>query len=897
MYRDRPNLIQFLIFLSLATLGILLITTTPKARAQSSGDDWSQPINLSQSGGATNPILVVDSEGTLHTFWEDIYAGFVHAYSSDGVQWSQPAVLNTPFELDTIIGHPHLVADDNGHIHFFWKESNSLFDDILFYSRVDTIGLINGGNWEPIQHLATSVIDMDIVVDAEGVLHLAYITTTENELSPAGVHYIHTLSNQLYWTSPITLYQSPYFRTLSEDDSANVDIATSSNGETTQVFVTWDNRSRERVFFTKSDDGGQTWGDPIEVDQPDEGRAAEIPFNIQVAASYPSVLLLWQAGQPDANCVQYYQKSGDGGETWDEPESILTETSGCPHNNEIFISENGLVILLTSIQNQKYLLAWDGNQWSEAQPQRSLSSFVDPETYNQVDFGCHQVVLAEDQLFIAGCDLADGGDIWLTSRMLGSVEDWFPPPPVWSHPTIVVSGESEMSSPVTISDPDGRIHVFWSQPDESSGNAAPNEIYYLRMMDERWSHPALILKYQEGKADQISAAVRADGRMMVVWSGGNSGEIHFSRADSAQAMSTLDWTNPQILPSPRPVGSSPDIVVNDTGVIHVAYAIPLNEERGVYITNSSDGGDTWSDPVIVFDAVAAEWDMVDDVHLTQTPDGHLHILWTRHTVPGGSGPQALYYAHSDDGGKKWSEADMVVGKPIIWSEIIGIGKDTVHRFWQENSNGRRTLWHQISQDQGNTWGIPINISIFNVELLSISISSDSSSQLHLLQSTKEFSGKTFLQHWTWNNKKWIRNEALDLGIDLIAIPDSMDTTISTEGLLAVLYAGLTTGEENDEILNNLFFTNRSLDLPEVTQPTLSALPSPTPTPAPMLETISIPTSMPTPTIDLSSLDEQREQSGLIPLDSQWSGLAIGGGLAVLVAAITLGVRAVQSRRR
>ena len=110
----------------------------------------------------------------------------------------------------------------------FSNKSLELFENVFFHSRIDAINLPTNRGWEPTQRLATSVLNLDVSIDEEGILHLAYLLSGDENQDQAGIYYTHTLDNQLYWTSPINLYQSPYFRTLAGRDSANIDIAISA---------------------------------------------------------------------------------------------------------------------------------------------------------------------------------------------------------------------------------------------------------------------------------------------------------------------------------------------------------------------------------------------------------------------------------------------------------------------------------------------------------------------------------------------------------------------------------------------------------------------------------------------------------------------------------------------
>ena len=56
-------------------LGLSLIGFGIQARAQSDGDDWATPVNLSQSGAASGSVIVLLPDGSLRVFWWDQFDG------------------------------------------------------------------------------------------------------------------------------------------------------------------------------------------------------------------------------------------------------------------------------------------------------------------------------------------------------------------------------------------------------------------------------------------------------------------------------------------------------------------------------------------------------------------------------------------------------------------------------------------------------------------------------------------------------------------------------------------------------------------------------------------------------------------------------------------------------
>jgi hypothetical protein len=113
---------------------------------------------------------------------------------------------------------------------------------------------------------------------------------------------------------------------------------------------------------------------------------------------------------------------------------------------------------------------------------------------------------------------------------------------------------------------------------------------------------------------------------------GTNGDILFSWANLDQASKPSAWEASKVLPSPSQLNSSPDIVVDAAGRIVIVYAVPLNENRGIYLAQSTDNGFTWSSYSQVFDGVASEWDIVDSPKITLSGDGNLHVLFTRQSI-------------------------------------------------------------------------------------------------------------------------------------------------------------------------------------------------------------------------------------------------------------------------
>ena len=95
------------------------------------------------------------------------------------------------------------------------------------------------------------------------------------------------------------------------------------------------------------------------------------------------------------------------------------------------------------------------------------------------------------------------------------------------------------------------------------------------------------------------------------------------------------------LPTPSRLINSTDVVADGAGRIFTAYVVPVNEERGIYITQSNDNGSAWSAPVRVFDAVEAGWERIEQPKIVLDSRGVLHLVFVRAAIRLGQ-PEGLY---------------------------------------------------------------------------------------------------------------------------------------------------------------------------------------------------------------------------------------------------------------
>jgi photosystem II stability/assembly factor-like uncharacterized protein len=457
---------------------------------------------------------------------------------------------------------------------------------------VENLGFGDVGAWEYSRFITSGVGSFTAAVDALGELHLAYLRTVDTPENPAGIYYTRSRNSGRSWAEPVRLYESTYLRTLAEGE-ANLSLATSGTEEALHVYVAWDNRNRKQVFLAQSADGGESWEQPALVagPAPDAGLAG--PFNIHVGVHQKSVVLIWQSGQPEAACSQVFQTSSDAGATWSNPQPMIENLLGCAQSSGFVTgltnSPADLLFFLTETEGQVFLSAWNGRQWSQPQEQPILSGFEDPEIYTEVVLGCRQASLSGKRLYVVGCDQDGGGDIWVTSRELGSTTSWFSSP-VWSQPSPVTDDYLEIEAIEMVATGDNLIHTVFSQRQDPV-------IYYTYWDGDSWSHTIPVLKLPDGEAGRPAIATGPENALFLI-APSSRGALYFSRATSGDTSSESRWSTPARLGINQdgeiPIGSV-DVAWNAAGTIYLVCSVPVNEERGIYLVQSKDGGASWSD--------------------------------------------------------------------------------------------------------------------------------------------------------------------------------------------------------------------------------------------------------------------------------------------------------------
>jgi hypothetical protein len=342
-----------------------------------------------------------------------------------------------------------------------------------------------------------------------------------------------------------------------------------------------------------------------------------------------------------------------------------------------------------------------------------------------------------------------------------------------------------------------------------------------------------------GSASQLEVASDEEGRLLAVWTGGDTGELAFSWASDEEVASDSGWVDSRSSAVSGVLGQSPDLLVSDRGSVSLAYAVGFNESRGVYLATSEGPTFEWRDPVLVFDAASAGCDAVEQTSLTEAGDGTLHLAWVCSSLPGGIGPLAIYHSRSEDGGTTWSEPARILERRAAWSRIAADAEGNLHLVWQEHVTGRVITWDAISTDGGEEWGDLRAVSVIEGTGSLASLAGDRSGRLHLLQAVWEEGSTPLARYSEWDGANWAEGEDLVLKVERISDLTGLALAARGDDSLVAVYVGL--GPRDAEGL-------RQNELRFVTIPLRSGMaPSVEPTPGPEAGVAGIQGATATPT--------------------------------------------------
>jgi hypothetical protein len=867
------------------SLVLLLFSSTSilSVEAQTQGNNWTQPENLSNTGATTNPRLITSASGRLHAFWEDQYSQVAYKYLENDV-WSNNFNLSLPFYQTDY----KLVTDQTGWILAFWIDPGS---NNLYYSGVQELNVPIVSRWFSPIRVSSGVTAFDISIDSSNQINLVFLRALDTEDLPSGIYYQKTQGNFQRWGTSNILYQSKYFRnqlppvdstaaqTVIESNWSHVDIET---GEADQFYVSWENPALKRLYYSYSSTNGNSWTEPEIISSPSPDNTYLTPQNLLTANLPNHTMQIWQLSEPGGNCSLQYRVSLENQNDWSPQQSLANLVNECPENISWFPSGEADTLFVFSGANKFTIIAWNGERWSLAQSQSELNQFTNPNTFRSLEFTQYATIINFPEIHNIAIDEISE-DVWYSHKTFGNLEAWYNTLSEWSTISNAVITENNITNLKSFNGLDGYPAFIWSVEDFKDDGSVFSKLQIAKIQPDGFVPGYISVRNNlSGKINSLSLNTNlAKERLALIWQGGIYGQLINTWADLNELNNPVGWSEINT-DTTFPAIQSPMLVNTNGSDMYAVFSTQYQENRGIYTSLSMDAGETWMEPKLLYSGVN-----IGDCPLIKNPELAIQndiytLLYTCYTDTGGVGPLSLNFVSSNDAGQSWSTPQMIAEGEILWSKLIQSQDGTLHQLWMVY-NGETALFHNYSLDNGQTWLSRTNFSLIEGKYPVIHVSADHTGQLHVLHAVPLENNNTVVQYHIWNGSSWINGESLELFTYQAQDNLLLTSTIDKNQNLTI---GIIISSSSIETDTNQLITARyALGIEPPEEPLVAPLPAPVENNTSEInQDSSSPTSETTPLLEptpVPVLNNQQSEN-----TNAWLGIVIGSvaafGLMVLI---------------
>lgn len=249
--------------------------------------------------------------------------------------------------------------------------------------------------------------------------------------------------------------------------------------------------------------------------------------------------------------------------------------------------------------------------------------------------------------------------------------------------------------------PDGTIYIVWTARAAEKGHA--NTLYLSASRDGGQSFAAPVKVNDDEKPcahGMHSLAVASDGRVYVAWldernvappppAPPNSG--HAQKESNSEVFFAASSDGGRTFSANRRIASEvcpcckTSLAVGADGRVYASWRQVLpGEFRHIAVASSTDGGETFSQPVVVSDD---KWQIagcpVSGAALFAATDGALHVLWY---TAGEAGTPGLYRTESRDGGRTFAPREALARSSGRGTPVLLAG-ERLAAVWEERGEG------------------------------------------------------------------------------------------------------------------------------------------------------------------------------------------------------------------
>ena len=273
----------------------------------------------------------------------------------------------------------------------------------------------------------------------------------------------------------------------------------------------------------------------------------------------------------------------------------------------------------------------------------------------------------------------------------------------------VVASESDELAPWLLSGPKGEVFRLW-QRSADLAKGGGGVFLAMALPQHAWQTLLEILPHEKGvTALTPDVAVGASGELAVAYQWRRdlprSKQIRLARSDDGGKT----WTQPSTPLDPSETAFTPKLGWGRGRNLVVVWADERRANRAwdIYARRSPDGGATWQPgqllsrfPQQSSGDLSARPEMVSD------GQNSFWVVW----VGLRSGRSRLYLSRSTDGGQTWADPVELSGQSqsVFGQRLVRSGERLV-LIWEDTRTGRNRIYAVSSSDGGVTWTSPTRV--------------------------------------------------------------------------------------------------------------------------------------------------------------------------------------------
>lgn len=403
----------------------------------------------------------------------------------------------------------------------------------------------------------------------------------------------------------------------------------------------------------------------------------------------------------------------------------------------------------------------------------------------------------------------------------------------WSRPDRIPGYAADTRTPYLVADQDQSVHAF------ASVRMNPTEMVIVYSQWKNaigWTSPIdILLDPMFDQAQIMGAFLDQAGIVHVVFIGGNdqNAAVFYSKAPLAQAGRASSWSRLNLIGEHASSPVFAALAGDGKGNLYVVFT-GNRDGRGLYAVYSTDGGDTWTDPVVVYK-------VPDAFHFPANPSmildqqGRVQLVWTSSNEQG-IGDMVLY-SRLDPDSKQWNDPVVIAERKegdysADWGSVAEY-QNQLFVLYQNSTPATR--WMRRSTDGGNTWSDPVLPFNYVGEYGHVAYVVDSGNYFHMLlgNRTPESQPTHGLWHSVWLGDHWSDLEPVVSGPPVTSGPmlerfdPTAPTAVVSQGNLLMAVWATDPGAGR----NGIWYSTTSLNtpgLPSVPLPTQRPQLTPTP---------------------------------------------------------------------